>query len=79
MLASVGAPFLPRNQVRVGARFCVPHGPSAPADCPFGLVPWEDLPEEERKKNTAFIRQLPSLLARAGFQIDRAEGREGRP
>jgi broad specificity phosphatase PhoE len=37
------------------------------------LVPWADLPEEERAKNVAFVRQLPSLLARAGFQIDRAE------
>ncbi|MGC9336439.1 MAG: NAD-binding protein [Anaerolineae bacterium] len=37
------------------------------------LVPWEDLPDEERKKNEAFICELPSLLARLGFQIDRAE------
>lgn len=41
------------------------------------LVPWEELPEEERAKNVAFVRQLPSLLARAGFQIDRAAEREG--
>jgi hypothetical protein len=37
------------------------------------LVPWEDLPEEERAKNVAFVRGLPSLLARVGFQIDHAE------
>jgi len=36
------------------------------------LVAWEDLPESERQKNEAFIRRLPALLARLGFQIDRA-------
>lgn len=35
------------------------------------LVAWEQLPEEEKKKNRDFIRQLPSLLARLGFQIER--------
>ncbi len=34
------------------------------------LVPWEGLPEEERNKDRVFIRQLPSLLARLGFQIE---------
>ena len=35
------------------------------------LVPWEELPETEREKNKDFIRGLPELLARAGFQIER--------
>lgn len=35
------------------------------------LVAWEELPDEDQKKNQAFIQQLPSLLARLGFQIDR--------
>ena len=35
------------------------------------LVSWDDLPEEEREKNLAMVRQLPALLARIGFQIDR--------
>jgi len=34
------------------------------------LLPWEELPEEERDKNREFIRGLPRLLARAGFQIE---------
>jgi hypothetical protein len=34
------------------------------------LLPWEELPEEEREKNRAFIRGLPRLLARAGFQVE---------
>jgi hypothetical protein len=35
------------------------------------LVPWDDLPEGEREKNLAVVRQIPALLARIGFQIDR--------
>ena len=34
------------------------------------LEDWEKIPEIEREKNRDFIRQLPSLLARLGFQID---------
>lgn len=37
------------------------------------LVPWEALENGEQEKNLAFVRQLPVLLARIGFQIDRAE------
>jgi hypothetical protein len=33
------------------------------------LVPWEDLPTSEKEKNKKFIRDLPKILARAGFQI----------
>jgi len=36
------------------------------------LVPWEDLPELEREKNRKMVRQLPALLARIGYQIDKA-------
>ena len=35
------------------------------------LVPWKDLPESERDKNRNAARELPSFLARAGFQIYR--------
>ena len=35
------------------------------------LVNWDELPESEKEKNKAYIRDLPRLLARAGFQIDR--------
>jgi voltage-gated potassium channel Kch len=34
------------------------------------LVSWDDLPQEEREKNLAVVRQMPALLARVGFQID---------
>jgi hypothetical protein len=35
------------------------------------LVPWEELPAEEQEKNKQFIRGLPRLLVRAGFQVER--------
>jgi hypothetical protein len=35
------------------------------------LEPWEKLTKEEKKKNKKFIRDLPKVLARAGFQIER--------
>jgi hypothetical protein len=35
------------------------------------LVPWRDLPREIQDLNRRLVRELPSLLARAGFQIDR--------
>jgi hypothetical protein len=35
------------------------------------LVPWEDLPQAEKEKNFRFVRDLPRLLIRAGFQIKR--------
>jgi len=34
------------------------------------LLPWEELPEGEKEKNRKTIRDLPGLLARAGFQIE---------
>ena len=35
------------------------------------LVPWAELPEEERAKTCAAIRALPATLAQTGFQIVR--------
>ena len=35
------------------------------------LVPWENLPPLEQEKNKKYIRDLPKLLARAGFQIEK--------
>ena len=35
------------------------------------LVPWLELAEAERAKNRDTVRELPSTLARAGFQIER--------
>ena len=35
------------------------------------LISWDDLSEGEREKNLAVVRQIPALLARVGFQIDR--------
>jgi len=35
------------------------------------ILPWEELPEREKEKNKKFIWDLPRLLARAGFQIER--------
>jgi len=35
------------------------------------LVPWEELTEDEVYKNKNFIRRLPRVLARAGFQIQK--------
>ena len=40
------------------------------------LVPWDDLPEDEKAKNKIFIRDLPKVLARAGFQIERITTQE---
>jgi hypothetical protein len=34
------------------------------------LISWDELPEVEKEKNKAYIRDLPRLLARAGFQIE---------
>jgi len=37
------------------------------------LLDWKDLPEDEKEKNRAFVRDLPRILAKAGFQIQRNE------
>ncbi|HEX2578709.1 MAG TPA: NAD-binding protein [Aquihabitans sp.] len=36
------------------------------------LVPWSELPEEAREGNRASARQLPGVLARAGFEVVRS-------
>lgn len=36
------------------------------------LMPWTDLKESEQDKNRDFIRDLPQLLSRAGFQALRS-------
>jgi hypothetical protein len=38
------------------------------------LVPWEELTEDDRDKDREPIALLPSMLARAGFQIERGAG-----
>jgi len=35
------------------------------------LVEWDELPEPEKEKNRAPIRELPTFLTRAGYRIDR--------
>ena len=35
------------------------------------LVPWSELSEEERDKDRDAVRNLPEMLLRAGFVIDR--------
>jgi hypothetical protein len=37
------------------------------------LIPWEELPDEEKEKDRMFVRRLPAFLADAGFQILRRE------
>lgn len=37
------------------------------------LVPWEELPEEEKDKDRQAVRQIPELLAQAGFEIFQIE------
>ncbi|PKO13049.1 MAG: hypothetical protein CVU39_21165 [Chloroflexi bacterium HGW-Chloroflexi-10] len=33
------------------------------------LIEWKDLPENEREKNRNFIRNIPGILGKAGFQL----------
>jgi hypothetical protein len=35
------------------------------------IRPWEKLPPTEQEKNKKYVRDLPKLLARAGFQIEK--------
>ncbi|MFW6437957.1 MAG: RyR domain-containing protein [Armatimonadota bacterium] len=37
------------------------------------LVPWEELPEAAREKDRVMVRDLPALLAKAGFQVERGD------
>jgi hypothetical protein len=43
----------------------------ARGDAPLSVVPWGDLPPEEKDKNRAIVRGIPTLLAQAGFQVYR--------
>ena len=56
------------ERIAIGWRYAVglkdPAHKTSPA-----LAPWDELPEQERSKTRAMICDLPSLLARAGFQI----------
>lgn len=38
------------------------------------LVPWEELPEVEREKDVDVVRNIPRLLALAGFRVRRSRG-----
>jgi len=40
------------------------------------LVSWEKLPASEKRKNKKFIRDLPRILARAGFQVAKIREKE---
>jgi hypothetical protein len=40
------------------------------------LVPYDELPEDEREKDRDAIRDLPRMLAEAGFEIHRLSGPE---
>jgi uncharacterized membrane protein len=48
-------------------------GPSRQDHTHPDLVPWEQMSDEARDKDARFIRDLPRLLADAGFQIVRIE------
>ncbi len=38
------------------------------------LLPWSDLPEEEKEKDRDLVRGIPRILARAGYAIMKANG-----
>ena len=38
------------------------------------LIPWKDLPEEEKEKDRDLVRGIPLILARAGYAIVKASG-----
>ena len=37
------------------------------------LLPWDELPEDEKEMNRRFVCGLPRSLARAGIQIERED------
>ena len=43
------------------------------------LVQWDDLPIKEKEKNEKYIRDLPKVLSRAGFQIEHKHPRKDKP
>jgi hypothetical protein len=38
------------------------------------LVPWEELSEPEREKDRDVVREIPLMLARAGYEMHRPDG-----
>ena len=38
------------------------------------LVPWKELPEDEKEKDRDLVRGIPVILARAGYAIVKATG-----
>ncbi len=38
------------------------------------LVPWEELPEDEKEKDRDMVRGIPEILARAGYAIVKSNG-----
>jgi len=37
------------------------------------LIPWEKLPESEKEKDRDMVRDIPKILARAGYAIVKAQ------
>jgi hypothetical protein len=52
---------------------CWKYGPEKDSDRKTNpsILPWKELPPSEQEKNKDYIRELPRLLARAGFQIEK--------
>jgi len=38
------------------------------------LVPWKELPEDEKEKDRDLVRGIPAILARAGYAIVKVNG-----
>ena len=38
------------------------------------LVPWKELPEDEKEKDRDLVRGIPVILARAGYAIVKVNG-----
>ena len=41
------------------------------------LLPWDELPEEEKEKDRMMVRAIPRILARAGYTVVKLFGRTG--
>jgi hypothetical protein len=41
------------------------------------LLPWDELPEEEKEKDRALVRAIPRILAKAGYTVVKPRGQEG--
>jgi hypothetical protein len=39
-----------------------------------GLLPWDQLPEDEKEKERDMVRGIPVILARAGYAIVKSHG-----